>query len=332
VSHAWLSREHPDPAGLRLKELVDVVDRLKVPGSAVVFLDFCSLPQHDKMYLKHLAPGENVPPGHPALRTDTEERQFQLAMRGMQKLYTSNVSRVVVLCSVPSLPVKGYTMNDTRYWDRGWCFFEFSIACDYDRVVNPWDDSVKQLVKLAPRNMKEFSTALPNKGFTCSGDANCVKNMFSQLHLGGRLSAAICSQHCNEVALCGGKNAKYECGALVKVVADLVDYENEVDPGSNFVLEQVLDMYADPQKLWSWHSEGDDPAYQGTPRRALCLDIRRAMIRALEESCDRGHAVDVAKLLELSHRREVLTFGLEDRIQLLSGLVSRLQPTRPWWL
>ena len=29
-----------------------------------------------------------------------------------------------------------YTVNTTPYIERGWCYFEFSIAADYTRIVN----------------------------------------------------------------------------------------------------------------------------------------------------------------------------------------------------
>uniref|UniRef100_A0A0K6SB05 Uncharacterized protein n=1 Tax=Chromera velia CCMP2878 TaxID=1169474 RepID=A0A0K6SB05_9ALVE len=110
VSYPWLSREHPDPEGFRLRSVVEQLDQYwwAQEGSLVsayVFWDFLSLYQH--------------PPG--SKRTSEQDALFKAGLSKMDVIYSSPHTHVIRSTDVPSA-------NPTPYSDRGWCYFEAAVT------------------------------------------------------------------------------------------------------------------------------------------------------------------------------------------------------------
>jgi len=181
VSHAWLSKRHPDPDGVHLHELVTELDQLHANDADVVFFDYSSLYQTD---LSHpdattLEDGDRLPAGHPALRTPEENEKFGNAMKMMHELYTFEESEVIILPNVPeSAP------NNIAYLARGWCFFEFAISTDHWRVINDKKSAVSGLLAStnAPMSDLAFVEEFQKKTFTCKGDAETVLSLYKHLY------------------------------------------------------------------------------------------------------------------------------------------------------
>mmetsp|Transcript_138157 Transcript_138157/g.350151 ORF Transcript_138157/g.350151 Transcript_138157/m.350151 type:complete len:553 (-) Transcript_138157:31-1689(-) len=141
VSHAWLSAEHPDPFGSRLQELVEEFAVLRAKDCDLVFVDFCSLPQVDKLheeYRRAHRQGRALPADHQALRTPSQEACFQKALARMDLIFASGISKVVVLPDLLDLDEMEdpYTPCRLEYHQRGWCCFEFAVALHFDRIVS----------------------------------------------------------------------------------------------------------------------------------------------------------------------------------------------------
>eukprot|EP00928_Gymnodinium_smaydae_P034133 TRINITY_DN24268_c0_g1_i1.p1 TRINITY_DN24268_c0_g1~~TRINITY_DN24268_c0_g1_i1.p1 ORF type:complete len:513 (+),score=82.96 TRINITY_DN24268_c0_g1_i1:311-1849(+) len=119
VSHPWLRREHPDPHGDQVKQLLPLIkSRLRDlgPGSELaVFLDYCSLFQEP--------------------RTATEEELYLESMRDIGLWYANLKTETWLLTDTPetcSLPADitgdpGATAVAST-GDRGWMMFERAIA------------------------------------------------------------------------------------------------------------------------------------------------------------------------------------------------------------
>mmetsp|Transcript_36028 Transcript_36028/g.103586 ORF Transcript_36028/g.103586 Transcript_36028/m.103586 type:complete len:678 (-) Transcript_36028:162-2195(-) len=151
VSHAWLSTEHPDPSGAQLEELLLQVENLRCADESLVFYDFCSLYQIDKMHpeVAQLKPGENLRPGHPAGITPPQLKATRAATAGIDLLYASAMCEVVVLPTVHNIanlvgPV--CTRNRLDYINRGWCRIEFCVAKFFGRIANTSVAKVRALL------------------------------------------------------------------------------------------------------------------------------------------------------------------------------------------
>ncbi|CAK0897044.1 unnamed protein product [Prorocentrum cordatum] len=188
LSHPWLSKEHPDPQGAKLKLLVHQLDMLQASDSDGVFIDYMSLPQHDKqnLDLQRLELEQRFPkPGqHPAVRTEAEEAQFKQALSAMEQIYSVGKTPVIVL------PMDNLVETGKEYISRGWCFLEFCLAMSFDNIANAEvHEPVRRLI-VDVRNMKGdtvhgFRKAFKSTHFTNKGDADVVLRLFENtLNLG----------------------------------------------------------------------------------------------------------------------------------------------------
>ncbi|CAE7811472.1 unnamed protein product [Symbiodinium sp. CCMP2456] len=142
VSHCWEAQQHPDPFGfqahLLLKWFRETRDFSAFgkndPDQCWLFIDFISLPQYK--------------------RTEAEEQQFRHAMNSMHLLYShSAIYHVIrlekimpahlhrslqrdfieIYCEttnkVELRPFAELVMNDTLYFQRGWCVAETQWMC-----------------------------------------------------------------------------------------------------------------------------------------------------------------------------------------------------------
>mmetsp|Transcript_162840 Transcript_162840/g.522044 ORF Transcript_162840/g.522044 Transcript_162840/m.522044 type:complete len:876 (-) Transcript_162840:573-3200(-) len=140
VSHAWLSVEHPDPTGLRLGALVEDLSWMKATDEDLIFFDYCSLFQNDHFHPDY-EEGVPLPPGHEALRTETEEALFQTAKRYMDVIFASSMVKVLVMPEIYDIQKimqshgKLIRPLKQRYIERGWCGMEFSLARKAENVV-----------------------------------------------------------------------------------------------------------------------------------------------------------------------------------------------------
>mmetsp|Transcript_88003 Transcript_88003/g.266898 ORF Transcript_88003/g.266898 Transcript_88003/m.266898 type:complete len:430 (-) Transcript_88003:103-1392(-) len=173
VSHGWLSKAHPDPNGVHLQEIVAELAKCDAKDADIVFVDYCSLYQTDLCHPDALAlkNDERLPAGHIALRTPAQNIAFGKAMNMMHELYTHETCDIVIVPNVPN-----DAANNTPYFARGWCFFEFAISTDHWRVINDENCAVSELLTSthAPLDDSEFIEAFGKKSFTCKGDAKTV--------------------------------------------------------------------------------------------------------------------------------------------------------------
>ncbi|CAK0897295.1 unnamed protein product, partial [Prorocentrum cordatum] len=182
LSHPWLSREHPDPEGVKLQELVRQLNLLGASDADAVFVDFMSLPQNDKAHpeLRQLErAGRPCPdPGcHPAVRTAAEERLFKRALSAMEQVYSTGSIRVIVL------PMDSSVEAGREYIKRGWCFLEFCLALSFGNICNA---EIAEPVALLAEEVKSkrantvdgFRSAFQHTHFTNKGDADVVLELF----------------------------------------------------------------------------------------------------------------------------------------------------------
>jgi hypothetical protein len=93
LSHCWLTKDHPDPRGEKVRVVQEYLQRMRrsgqLPEDAAVFWDYGSLPQK--------------PPG--GSRSADDERTFQTALAIMAYVYASPLgTSVLQLRYVPSRP------------------------------------------------------------------------------------------------------------------------------------------------------------------------------------------------------------------------------------
>lgn len=210
VSHPWLTIQHPDPSGMQLCQLVAELNGLHAWDNDVVFYDYCSLFQHDKL---RLPPGTRTsdvlqklgeeakwpePGSHPSVRTAKQEQLFHKALTGIERLYTSDRSYVIILPEVPEklkCPATDgewanrYNINLAPYIKRGWCFFEAFIAIDYGRVVNAGQNqAVRDLQHHVNLNAEGVRKLLQSKKiFSDASDRAVVLAMLDRLYNGTKI-------------------------------------------------------------------------------------------------------------------------------------------------
>ena len=162
VSHVWESREHPDPWGYQLSQLIE-----KLTGydseETWVFIDYISLYQYK--------------------RTATQQESFQHAMRHMHLLYAHDAVQEVVrlekltpktykwytkmigLVATPrlvdiycektgqveALPLNNLIFNNVPYASRGWC-----------RAELQWASTKFHIEGYAPMRPKRFQQRVAN--------------------------------------------------------------------------------------------------------------------------------------------------------------------------
>eukprot|EP00747_Dinoflagellata_sp_TGD_P142425 gnl/TRDRNA2_/TRDRNA2_176237_c2_seq23.p1 gnl/TRDRNA2_/TRDRNA2_176237_c2~~gnl/TRDRNA2_/TRDRNA2_176237_c2_seq23.p1 ORF type:complete len:156 (-),score=19.50 gnl/TRDRNA2_/TRDRNA2_176237_c2_seq23:647-1114(-) len=118
----------------------------------------------------------------------------------MEKLYTYHGCDVILLPEVPELSIlrvgqlsRQYRFNAVPYFDRGWCFFEFSLAESYELILARCkrDPLVVDLLKKAPSSPDDFKKEFAGKKFTYCEDSEKVSAMYQRIVDSGR---ATCDQ------------------------------------------------------------------------------------------------------------------------------------------
>ena len=120
VSHPWLQPGHCDPFAHNYSIIAQAVVLYleEYGGNFGIFLDFMSLHQKDEQ----------------GRRTADEQRLFARALDSLPALYSHLHTVVFKVTSLPTGYPGGYVFssgtqpNQACYADRGWCFFEASVA------------------------------------------------------------------------------------------------------------------------------------------------------------------------------------------------------------
>eukprot|EP00747_Dinoflagellata_sp_TGD_P142414 gnl/TRDRNA2_/TRDRNA2_176237_c2_seq10.p2 gnl/TRDRNA2_/TRDRNA2_176237_c2~~gnl/TRDRNA2_/TRDRNA2_176237_c2_seq10.p2 ORF type:complete len:133 (-),score=30.53 gnl/TRDRNA2_/TRDRNA2_176237_c2_seq10:213-611(-) len=122
----------------------------------------------------------------------------------MEKLYTYHGCDVILLPEVPELSIlrvgqlsRQYRFNAVPYFDRGWCFFELSVAESYERIAASCkrDPLVVDLLKKAPSSPDDFKKAFGRKKFTYDEDAEKVSEMYQRILDDGDLCGTAHVEH-----------------------------------------------------------------------------------------------------------------------------------------
>ena len=194
LSYGWLTREHPDPDGLRIRALKTVFLEMQarglLPTNAGLFWDYGSLPQKP--------------------RSAAEEQTFEDGLRVMADLYSSPLGTAVLQMKEmprPSAPLGEY--NSRPYDRRGWCIFESAVSVEMvcrasghrRGNLNPGDPDA--IMNAMPRHKVyqvspegEWSSAFPKHQnfatvasainaaiFTGKGDQKKVLEMYLDFHI-----------------------------------------------------------------------------------------------------------------------------------------------------
>ncbi len=120
ISHPWLQPDHCDPFAHNYSIIAQAVVLYleEYGGNFGIFLDFMSLHQKDEQ----------------GRRTADEQWLFSRALDSLPELYSHLHTVVFKVTSLPTGYPGGYVFssgtqpNQARYADRGWCFFEASVA------------------------------------------------------------------------------------------------------------------------------------------------------------------------------------------------------------
>ncbi|CAK0886634.1 unnamed protein product [Prorocentrum cordatum] len=190
LSHPWLSKEHPDPTGVKLRLLVQQLDMLHASDDHAVFVDYMSLPQNDKLNPElqriEAASGMPKPGSHPSVRTVAEEAQFKESLSAMEQIYSIGKTPVIVL------PMDGDVDAGREYISRGWCLLEFCLSMGFDNISNaaihePVRRLREHVESMNGHTVQGFREAFKLTHFTNKGDANVVLTLFENtLNLASR--------------------------------------------------------------------------------------------------------------------------------------------------
>ena len=122
LSYPWLSKDHPDPRGANLSRVARALKALlSVPfflARLGVFWDFGSLHQHPD-------------PANGVMRTEEQNALFKQGLGCLGTLYSHPHTYVLRLTSFPDghkAEDQAEGTNVAKYFDRGWCFTEQSLA------------------------------------------------------------------------------------------------------------------------------------------------------------------------------------------------------------
>ena len=201
VSHAWESREHPDPCGFQLKCLVHVVSLFDAAyfSDVWLFYDYVSLFQFKR-------------------ESKAEEESFRRSMQDMHVLYAHECTRTFRIenltpddvweaasknseyrvrvydserASVRDRPLKELVANRVPYGTRGWCKaeVEWSSARSHSEQ-NHWIDAPEsqhrlpdlmgtraELLGKVPMAPEIFAEEMNSAAFTHRSDAEEVKKL-----------------------------------------------------------------------------------------------------------------------------------------------------------
>ncbi|CAK9113753.1 unnamed protein product, partial [Durusdinium trenchii] len=187
VSHAWETREHPDPCCFQLGHLVDTISLYEAAyySEIWVFYDYTSLYQFER-------------------ETDAQRESFARAMGNMHVMYAHDCSltlriegltpphiwnamlkdesRKVPVYHMPSgslqaLPLKELMHNRTPYLQRGWCLAEVQwsavrgTTAQNQCIYGFYDESSSGQVPLTP---EAFAEQMRTSAFTHRNDAETV--------------------------------------------------------------------------------------------------------------------------------------------------------------
>ena len=187
VSHAWETREHPDPCCFQLGHLVDTISLYEAAyfSEIWVFYDYTSLYQFER-------------------ETDAQRESFARAMGNMHVMYAHDCSltlriegltpphiwnamlqdesKKVPVYHVPSgslqaLPLKELMHNRTPYLQRGWCLAEVQwsavrgTTAQNQCIYGFYDESSSGQVPLTP---EAFAEQMRTSAFTHRNDAETV--------------------------------------------------------------------------------------------------------------------------------------------------------------
>ncbi|CAE7231324.1 NLRC3 [Symbiodinium sp. CCMP2592] len=195
VSHAWESREHPDPCAHQLKCLVDVVSLFDAAyfSDVWLFYDYVSLFQFKR-------------------ESPAEEESFRRSMQDMHVLYAHQCTRTFRIesltpddvwdaalanseyrvkvydeatASVRDRPLKELYGNREVYRNRGWCKAEVEWSLARSRSEqNHWIDapalqscSAPELLGKVPMAPEIFAEEMNSAAFTHRSDAEEVKRL-----------------------------------------------------------------------------------------------------------------------------------------------------------
>uniref|UniRef100_A0A0G4HXG7 Uncharacterized protein n=1 Tax=Chromera velia CCMP2878 TaxID=1169474 RepID=A0A0G4HXG7_9ALVE len=163
-SYPWLSQEHPDAEGFRLRSVLKHLDKQwwaqeGSPVTAFVFWDYLSLFQH--------------PPG--GRRTDAQDALFIEGLSKMDLIYSSPHTHVIRSTAVPESAA-----NPTKYIERGWCWFESAVTAFKPPAQVLSDDGDQERPSLRiPATPLRFGETLDTKKFTNGkADAEGVKALY----------------------------------------------------------------------------------------------------------------------------------------------------------
>jgi len=121
ISYPWLSSEHPDPNGERLRRIGFVFRAFansakEFPGGRFgVFVDYCSMPQKST----------TCPPGGDD-RTEEDQLRFKRALGAINTFYGHRLTYVLLVDT--ALPQGGAYCNTQVYAKRGWCVAEIATC------------------------------------------------------------------------------------------------------------------------------------------------------------------------------------------------------------
>eukprot|EP00435_Cladocopium_sp_Y103_P042915 s2236_g12.t1 len=188
VSHAWETREHPDPCKYQLQWVVDraLLYQAAFNADVWIFYDYVSLFQY-----------ERDPESH-------EQRSFAKAMDNMHVMYAhefnltfrissltpddvweamkKNEQELVPVWddkskSIKAKPLKDLMENRTKYEDRGWCKAEVewsslrTLNAQHQRIDGSESDAFNGRVPMTPETFKE---TMRKAEFTHRSDAKAV--------------------------------------------------------------------------------------------------------------------------------------------------------------
>ena len=142
LSYPWGSKMHPDPAGLRLQEVVPIlsaiVQQCDLYGPQCtwgVMWDFSSLPQrgYNTGFVPDIvdeASGELIKNAcGKSIKDDRTDEQYERFRRGLFGISTWYMHKhvVVIIMNTPKPEHASYT-NLAPYQTRGWCNFEAGVS------------------------------------------------------------------------------------------------------------------------------------------------------------------------------------------------------------
>uniref|UniRef100_A0A0G4HY28 Uncharacterized protein n=1 Tax=Chromera velia CCMP2878 TaxID=1169474 RepID=A0A0G4HY28_9ALVE len=300
ISYPWLSREHPDPEGFRLRSVVKQLEhhwwvQEGSPVKTFVFWDFMSLFQH--------------PPG--GRRTDAEDALFKQGLGKMDVIYSSSHTYVLRSTAVPKSAA-----NATPYLDRGWCWFESAVTAfkppgqvvtdnGAEEEDGQRSTALSHQVLRIPSTPLAFGHALDTKKFTNGkSDADPVKELYK-----GFLQRSVRKLHVfADGSWAPSENARKEMDHTAsEQLAELVEYI-AADSALRLMFQpQVLDL-AGSKLNWVPQQQSSDSEEE----RILACSSLEPLLGAFGKL----QSVTVLKLRplvisRLSNRREALPVNLD---------------------